>query len=404
MFISPHNPMPSRHATLAAALLATLQTLPATANAQAAPPCAASPTVMCSPRVESAVAEFRVTQSAGTYGAILQLRFVNRSAAPLTLGYVEGSGQLVDDQGNRWAVFGSQAVRGIGRIGRTIDASFELQPGEAGEASLQLRYMGGAGAIRGTRFTPTLAIREIEKLASGQVRVGREYVLRFGAVTDGMRLATPAAANTPATTNPANTSPAADGAPETTPVDDAVQPVTSAAEAGCTGRPRCQAAGPLMAEVTRVVGSGSVGSGHTMQIGVRFRNLSAQPIIIGYRSGSVRLSDENGQAYRRDGANEARGIGVIGRSGADPQFVLAPGAAREAVFGVTRYWRRGTPLGTRFAFDLAVAELTVLPGRQISVGREHALAWTDLVLGGAPADLQKGVDALKSLFKKKGNQ
>lgn len=367
----------------------------------AQPPCTASPTVVCSPKLASAVAEFRVSQAAGTYTAVMQLRFINRSVTPLTLGYVDGSGQLVDDQGNRWTVLGSQAVRGIGRIGTAINASFELQPGEAGEASFQLRYMGGAGAIRGTRFTPTLAIREIEKLASGQVRLGREYVLRFGALTDGMTITPPAAAAATATAAPAGTAPdvTAD-APQATDVP----PATSAAEVACVGRSRCQASGPLMVEVVRVVGTGAAGRGHSMQVGVRFRNLSASPLILGYRASSVRASDENGAEYRRDGANEARGIGVIGRSGADPQFALAPGASREAVFGVTRYWKPGTALGTRFAFDLTVAELEVLPGRQISVGREHALVWTDLTLGGTPADVQKGVDALKGIFRRKGGQ
>lgn len=141
-----------------------------------------------------------------------------------------------------------------------------------------------------------------------------------------------------------------------------------------------------------------------MQIGVRFRNVSTQPVIVGYRASSARASDENGAAYRHDGTNAVRGMGVIGRSGADPQFALAPGAARDAVFGVTRYWKPGTPLGTRFAFDVAVAELELLPGKQVRVGREHALVWTDLTLGGAPADGQKGVDALKGLFRKKGGE
>lgn len=378
-----------------AAMLATAFPLPV-AILSAQPVCTASSTVVCSPKLESAVAEFRISQSVGTYTAVMQLRFVNRSAAPLTLGYVDGSGQLVDDQGNRWTVFGSQGVRGIGRIGSAINASFELQPGEAGEASFELRFMGGAGAIRGTRFTPTLAIREIEKLASGQVRLGREYVLRFGAVADGMTTTAPAAALTPAPGSTAMPSdPGSAGSPE-------VPIAVSGAEAACTGRSRCQAAGPIMAEIIRVVGTGAAGRGHSMQIGVRFRNVSTQPLIIGYRAASVRASDENGAAYRRDGANEARGIGVISRSGADPQFALAPGASREAVFGVTRYWKPGTALGTRFAFDIAVAELQVLPGRQISVGREHALAWTDLTLGAGGADVQKGVDALKSIFKKKG--
>ncbi|GAB1343019.1 hypothetical protein [Gemmatimonas sp.] len=376
-----------------AAVLAAAFHLPvARLSAQAG--CVASPTVVCSPKLESAVAEFRISQSVGTYTAVMQLRFVNRSAAPLTLGYVDGSGQLVDDQGNRWTVFGSQGVRGIGRIGSAINASFELQPGEAGEASFELRFMGGAGAIRGTRFTPTLAIREIEKLASGQVRLGREYVLRFGAVSDGMTTTAPAAAPTP-TSSAMPADPGSAGTPE-------VPVAVSGAEAACTGRSRCQAAGPIMAEIIRVVGTGAAGRGHSMQIGVRFRNVSTQPLIIGYRAASVRASDENGAAYRRDGANEVRGIGVISRSGADPQFALAPGASREAVFGVTRYWKPGTALGTRFAFDIAVAELQVLPGRQISVGREHALAWTDLTLGAGGADVQKGVDALKSIFKKKG--
>lgn len=386
-------PTRSRLLPLAAVLAAAFHLPVGALSAQSA--CTTSPTVVCSPKLESAVAEFRISQSVGTYTAVMQLRFVNRSAAPLTLGYVDGSGQLVDDQGNRWTVFGSQGVRGIGRIGSAINASFELQPGEAGEASFELRFMGGAGAIRGTRFTPTLAIREIEKLASGQVRLGREYVLRFGAVADGMTTTAPAAAPMPATGASQAADPGSAGTPE-------IPMAVSGAETACTGRNRCQAAGPIMAEIIRVVGTGAAGRGHSLQVGVRFRNVSTQPVIIGYRAGSVRTSDENGAAYRRDGANEARGIGVISRSGADPQFALAPGASREAVFGVTRYWKPGTALGTRFAFDIAVAELQVLPGRQISVGREHALAWTDLTLGAGGADVQKGVDALKSIFKKKG--
>jgi hypothetical protein len=391
------SPRP-RPLVLAVSLISTGLLSSTRLPAQAPTSCTASPTVLCSPRIESAVAEFRLTQSSGTHSAIMQLRFVNRGTTPLTLGYVDGSGQLVDDQGNRWSVLGSQAVRGIGRIGSSINASFELQPGEAGEASFEMRFMGGAGAIRGTRFTPTLAIREIEQLPSGQVRLGREHVLRFGALSDGMTITAPAVATAPAATAAA---PGAESAGSALPAGGATV-TTSPAEAACALKSRCRAAGPLMVEITRIVGTGAPGRGHSMQVGVRFRNISGQPLIIGYRAASVRASDENGQEYRRDGANEVRGMGVISRSGADPQFTLGPGAAREAVFGVTRYWKNGTALGTRFAFDIAVAELEVLPGRQVSVGREHALVWTDLTLGGAPADVQKGVDAIKGIFKKKG--
>ena len=72
---------------------------------------------------------------------------------------------------------------------------------------------------------------------------------------------------------------------------------------------------------------------HLLELNVRFRNLSNQPIILAYQGTSGLATDEYGNRYNwgRPGTHDmsASGIGSVDGSKADPGFVLSPGEAHE---------------------------------------------------------------------------
>ena len=104
---------------------------------------------------------------------------------------------------------------------------------------------------------------------------------------------------------------------------------------------------------------------HVLKASVRFRNTTNQPVVLGYIADSAVVTDNNGNRYeaqvnqRGDGA---AGIGTVTRAKANPQFVLAPGASRDATFTVSRY-KRDSKIGSTFTFDLTIAHLEVLAWR-----------------------------------------
>ena len=87
-----------------------------------------------------------------------------------------------------------------------------------------------------------------------------------------------------------------------------------------------------MAEVIGMTPSQTLGGFHVLQVNVRFRNLTNQPLILAYVAGSGVITDDNGKRYDQNYeayvGNGAKGIGTVNRVKADPQFVLSPGASR----------------------------------------------------------------------------
>lgn len=357
-------------------------------NWSAAASAACAPAQLCSETSTfiTQVTDFRTSIKGTQRAATATVRLQNRTDHPLTLTYVSGSGVVIDDQGNRYGVDdfrNSNAVRAIGIINRqTFDPKFTLQPGESGDARFEFTWYPGKSIV-GTVFQMELTLREIDSLAGGQQKPGREHALQFQDLRDKL-----AGAQAPAV---ASTTPAAIG-------------TAMSSSDPCAGNTRCRSAGPVVAEVTQLTTS-TQGNNHLVRVGLKLRNASDQQLILGYVTDSGVMVDNYGNRYIVDSRSNSnvQGIGQVSRSKADPQFVLNPGESRNAVLQYSRYIGK-TAIGTVFAPDLALKQLEILPSQQIREVREYSLSFADVTAGGAASvdDAARQLsDGLKSLFKKK---
>ena len=376
----------ARSAALASMLCAlVLCALVPVALAQTPPP-APAPTP-CDGQVScTAVREFsavttsfkQTTVDVRTKSIAVTVRFTNLTPKPLILGYVSASGIITDDRGNPYVVPSAAAIRGIGEIqGNTFDGKFTLEPGEWSDARFEYVLRMTSGLILGTTYEMEMAVREIDRLPGEQFRLGKEHAIRWeraGIMNVAAGIITPPVAGTTAATAvaPAPTEPAA---PPPEPVDN------------CLGRSRCYDAGSFSVEVGRLTASIVGGRHHVITFAVKIRNMSTQPIILGYRDGSNSGTDDLGNRYYYGRAGTAdgsvKGIGhVTGRS-ADPQFVLRSGQSRDVSVSLIRYEAARRPIGTQFSWDAALVELEILPSRQIREVREYAVGVAGLSEGAA---------------------
>lgn len=353
------------------------------------------------------ITDFRTSAAGATRMLGATVRFQNKLNRPLILGFASDSGVAIDDQGNRYVVYGNNSVRGIGMIaGNSVDPKFILQPGESSDGRFEYLWRPNSGAIIGTSFELELTIREINPVAANQFRLGREHALRFRGL-----------GNAPVSAAPAGPAPVISATPASVPA--AAQPAVGAAPAtapgappvdACGGKPRCYHAGPFAAEVVQMTGSQvRPGAHHVMRLNVRFRNLSGQPLILGYKSQSGRMTDNHGNPYYWGRAGtvdgSASGIGTVTRAKADPSFVLNSGESRAATFQLIRYSPGRTALGTGFSYDVVIEQLEVLPGGQVRSLREYSLTFPDLAVSlprsGAQQSESVGEAAqkLRDLFK-----
>jgi len=168
--------------------------------------------------------------------------------------------------------------------------------------------------------------------------------------------------------------------------DAPVSPVAASSQVdACSGKARCYSAGPFMAEVIGMTPSQTLGGFHVLQVNVRFRNLTNQPLILAYVAGSGVITDDNGKRYDQNYeayvGNGAKGIGTVNRVKADPQFVLTSGASSNASFILARPHGANAlndPIGMTFNFDLSIAQLEVLPHQQVRTIRQYSVDFTDL--------------------------
>ncbi|HWK75455.1 MAG TPA: hypothetical protein VNQ81_14345 [Povalibacter sp.] len=394
------------HSSLALSLFAALGLYGASTRTATAQSC--SPQQFCSEvaTFAASITDFRTSAAGSSRLATATVRIRNKTDRPLVLGYVQGSGVVIDELGNRYAIDTRDAnnVRAIGIITRTtFDPKFTLQPGESSDARFQFSWYAGNKVI-GTVFQLEATLREIDPAAGTQLKLGREHVVQFHALTDGA-LAAKAETPEPAATAAALAAPA----PESTAAT--VVPVVDA----CASQPRCYNAGPFTAQVTQVTTSQS-GSSHLVRLNIRFHNISTQPLILGYTQSSGTMIDNYGNRYTIDWRypNHVTGIGLVTSGKADPQFVLNPGESRNAAFEYSRYVGK-TAIGTAFNPDLAVEQLQVLPSQQVRSIREYSINYPNLSAGTLVGDGSNALESinnvseagrqltegLKSLFKKK---
>lgn len=366
----------SRFFSVALVLLATM-TLAPSARAQAAA-CTGVPNCQDAGAFTAQLTDVR-TSTAGRFKVVsVTVRFTNRRSAPVVLGYVAGSGLVTDDQGNRYEVASGTAtgVRGIGLVQATmVDPQFALRPSEGGDARFEFLFPAG-NRIVGTVFNLNLAVREIEALPGNQFRLGREHLLQYGALANGMTAAAAPAAG------PASLSAMA---PTTAPV---------AGPDACAGVARCANAGPFTATIQQVTAS-TVSTWHLVRFTLQLRNTAAEPLVLAYVESSGSMTDNLGNRYVLDSRVQGRvmGIGLTNRLQADPQLVLRPGESRTIS---VEYGRRvgRTQIGTSFSPDLVLQQLEILPSRQIRPARDFSLNFRDLTAGGAAVP---AVDAINGI-------
>jgi hypothetical protein len=381
---STAHPAPTwRRAALLLAAAATLASLPARA-ADCTPGSACQETRQFS----VTLTDFRVLQT-GTANRPLSatLRLRNKTDAPLTLVYVDGTAAALDDQGQRYTMQNTRSgLRGLGvATRREFDPRFTLAPGEAADARIEVTaYIKG---IYGTRFDLELAVREVQALPGDQHRLGRETLLRYTGLQDG--------AGTPA---------AAVAVPAATPAPGAQAATTAAPADACQGLPHCVVNGPLAARVERLAAEAVKGNNQGIVVTVALRNLSSAPMILTYKKDTGEMLDELGQRYTVDSRRktDVQGIPVSTRSSASSQFTLAPGESRRAQFRYTRFVGK-TRLGNSFTPALALEQYELLPSNQLRLVREVALDFGAVAAGGGPAggaaDVQQLLQGLGKLFK-----
>ncbi len=179
--------------------------------------------------------------------------------------------------------------------------------------------------------------------------------------------------------------------------------MTQVADA-CAGAARCYGAGPFTATIVSVAGShvGNVNGDHMLHFTLRIRNVSNQPLILGYAQHTSTALDNLGNTYysNRAGApdNSSQGIGIISSNKADPQFALQPGQQHDASFDVRRYGSGRQVLGTSFTYHVTLTQLEVLPSQQLRRARDYVLEFQDVNASGGTQQLNDTLRKLGGLF------
>lgn len=321
----------------------------------ATPKCAAKASCVETRSFVATVTGVRTSKQGSARVLTATVRFENKTAKPLTIGYVKDSGVALDELGNRYLVPGANAVRAIGEIaGTAFDPKFTLQPGEGSDARFELTWDAGSSKAKaGAAFELDLAIREIASTGPDQFKLAQEHALHFDSL--GQKgAAAPAVAAAP------------------------VDP--------CGGSPRCFNAGAFTAEVMQVSATAMTPGvrHHSVAFNIRFRNLSDKPIILAYQSASSAGLDNFGNVFYwgRAGTHDTsvKGMGIVTGRSADTQFQLAPGQTRNATFNLIRFNAK-PPIGESWKYDVVIEEIEIQPGQVVKSVRQNSLNFTELAPG-----------------------
>ena len=142
------------------------------------------------------ITDFR-TSTSGYYKVIdVGVHFQNKANQPLILAYVAGSGTALDDRGNRYAVGGGNALRGIGQAygGNNFDPKFNLRAGGFGDAQFELIWAPGQTPY-GLTFELNLTVDEINTIEANQHILGGEFPLHYRGLANGVTGAAPGQAS-----------------------------------------------------------------------------------------------------------------------------------------------------------------------------------------------------------------
>ena len=165
---------------------AASQAAPAAAPAQAPSVCGSTANCAETNDFAAVITNFRTSDFRGYKMIDVVMHFVNKTSKSLVLGYVQNSGTIIDDKGNRYVVWGANGVRGIGQVyGGTFDPRFALDGGGTGDAQFELAWYPGT-QIYGFNFAFDLAIDEINSYEGGQHSLGGEFPLHFQGLANGI--------------------------------------------------------------------------------------------------------------------------------------------------------------------------------------------------------------------------
>ena len=119
----------------------------------------------------------------------MNIRFTNLTDSPIILAYVTGTSGGVDDLGNAyyWGRPGTHDIStsGSGLLeGHKADTQFQLNPGEARNATFALIRYEAARKPIGHSFTCNSTIAELRSLGGGSVESVHQYSLNFPHLPD----------------------------------------------------------------------------------------------------------------------------------------------------------------------------------------------------------------------------
>jgi hypothetical protein len=110
------------------------------------------------------------------------VRVRNTGSEPLVLGYVQNSGVMEDELGNRYIVDWRYRdhVNGIGQVTRNqADAQFVLAPGAVRNFTVVYQRYTGRSPQIARSYSPALTIAQLQPLSPTQVRTVSEYSLNY---------------------------------------------------------------------------------------------------------------------------------------------------------------------------------------------------------------------------------
>jgi len=164
------------------------QTAATPAAAPAQPPSVCGTTPYCTETSDFAavITNFRTSDFRGYKMIDEVMHFQNKTPKSLVLAYVQNSGTIIDDKGNRYVVWGANGVRGIGQVyGGSFDPRFALDPNGSGDAQFELAWYPGQ-QIYGFNFSFDLSIDEINSYQGNQHSLGGEFPLHYQGLANGI--------------------------------------------------------------------------------------------------------------------------------------------------------------------------------------------------------------------------
>jgi len=161
------------------------------APAQAPTICGNQPLCFEASDFAATITDFRTSLTGGYHLMDVTIRFTNKTNNLLIMGYANGSGTATDDRGNRYVLWGGNALRGMGYVnGQQFDPKFQVRPGSYGDARFELLLQGNPQVL-GFTFELDLTVNEINAFQGNQYTLGGEFPLMWKGLQNGAAGAAP---------------------------------------------------------------------------------------------------------------------------------------------------------------------------------------------------------------------